>query len=94
MIKHVVCFKLKEGESPLKAKEVLLSMIGNVPTAKCITVGIDELKSSRSFDVMLEVILEDFTALKEYQEDAYHCNVVKKHMNAVTEKSIALDFTL
>lgn len=94
MIKHVVCFKLKEGESTQKAKEVLLSMIGNVPTAKGITVGVDELKSSRSFDVMLEVILEDFNALNEYQTDPYHCNVVKKHMHAVTEKSIALDFTL
>ena len=94
MIKHVVCFKLKEGESANKAKEVLLSMIGKVPTAKGITVGVDELKSPRSFDVMLEVILEDFKALEEYQVDPYHCDVVKKHMHAVTEKSIALDFTL
>lgn len=94
MIKHIVCFKLKEGESPLKAKEVLLSMTGNVPTAKNIVVSIDELHSARSFDVMLEVILDDFKALEEYQVDAYHVEVVKKHMHAVTEKSIAMDFTL
>ena len=24
MVKHVVCFKLKKGEDPLKAKEILL----------------------------------------------------------------------
>ena len=40
MIKHVVCFKLNEGESPEKAKEVLLSMKGNVPMLKDIEVGI------------------------------------------------------
>ena len=46
MIKHVVCFKLKDGESPEKAKEVLLSMQGNVPMLKGIEVGVDELKSN------------------------------------------------
>ena len=94
MIKHVVCFKLKEGEDKKKAKDVLLSMIGNVPTAKGICVHIDELKSPRSFDIILEVILEDFKALDEYQADPYHVGVVKKHMNAVAENSITLDFTL
>jgi hypothetical protein len=94
MIKHIVCFKLKEGESAEKAKEVLLSMTGKVPTAKAITVGIDELHSQRSFDIILEVLLEDFKALEDYQVDPYHCDVVKKHMHAVAEKSIALDFTL
>ena len=94
MIKHIVCFKLKEGESAEKAKEVLLSMTGKVPTAKAITVGIDELHSQRSFDIILEVLLEDFKALEDYQVDPYHCDVVKKHMYAVAEKSITLDFTL
>ena len=94
MIKHVVCFKLKEGEDKEKTKNVLLSMIGNVSTAKGICVHIDELNSPRSFDIILEVILEDFKALDEYQVDPYHVGVVKKHMQAVAEKSIALDFTL
>ena len=94
MIKHVVCFKLKDGEDKKKAKDVLLSMIGNVPTAKGICVHIDELTSPRSFDIILEVILEDFKALDEYQVDPYHVGVVKKHMYAVAENSITLDFTL
>ena len=94
MIKHIVCFKLKEGEDKQKAKDVLLSMIGNVPTAKGICVHVDELNSPRSFDIILEVILDDFKALEEYQVDPYHVEVVKKYMHAVAEKSIALDFTL
>lgn len=94
MIKHVVCFKLNENESPKKAKEVLLSMKGNVPMLRGIEVGIDELRSHRSFDVMLTVLLDDFDALKDYQVDPYHCDVVKKHMHAVTEKSISMDYTL
>ena len=94
MIKHVVCFKLNEGESPEKAKEVLLSMKGNVPMLKGIEVGVDRLHSARSYDVILAVILDDMKALEDYQKDAYHCDVVKKHMHAVTKQSVAIDFDI
>ncbi|MBR5191786.1 MAG: Dabb family protein [Clostridia bacterium] len=92
MVKHVVCFKLKEGESVEKAKEVLLSMQGNVPMMRGIEVGVDLLKSARSYDVYLSVLLDDMKALEDYQNDAYHVNVVKKHMHSVVEKSVAIDF--
>ncbi len=92
MLKHIVCFKLNEGESKEKAKEVLLSMQGNVPMLRGIEVGVDVLGSARSYDVILSVVLDDMKALEEYQKDAYHCNVVKKHMHAVTKTSVAVDF--
>jgi hypothetical protein len=94
MIKHVVCFKLNDGESPLIAKQVLLSMNGNVPMLRGIEVGIDELRSARSYDVMLTVLLDDMQALSDYQVDPYHVGVVKKHMHAVTKTSISMDYTL
>ena len=92
MIKHIVCFKLKEGESVDKAIEVLRSMEGKVPTALKIEVGKDFLRSARSFDIILMVDVADRVALDEYQADAYHCDVVKKHMHAVVERSIAVDY--
>ncbi|MBE7086972.1 MAG: Dabb family protein [Clostridiales bacterium] len=94
MVKHVVCFKLNEGESFEEAKKVLLSMDGNVPMLRGIEVGIDELRSARSYDVMLTVLLDDMNALAEYQKDPYHVSVVKKHMHAVTKTSISMDYTL
>ncbi|MBE5733544.1 MAG: Dabb family protein [Clostridiales bacterium] len=94
MIKHVVCFKLNDGESPQKAKEVLLSMKGNVPMLKDIEVGVDCLHSARSYDVILAVVLDDMNALSDYQKDEYHVNVVKKHMHAVTKTSVAVDFEI
>ena len=93
MLKHVVCFKLKKGESPEEAKKVLLSMKGNVPMLRGIEVGVDELHSERSFDVILSVLLDDFKALDEYQKDPYHCSVVKTHMHRVRESSVAIDYT-
>ena len=94
MIEHVVCFKLKKGESVEKAKEVLLSMKGKVPMLKGIKVGVDELGSARSYDILLSVILEDFKALEDYQVDSYHVSVVKAHMHSVVESSVSVDFKI
>ena len=94
MIKHIVCFKLKDN-SPAeceKAKEVLLSMQGNGPQLRDIKVGIDFLHSERSYDIILEVLLDDEAALESYQNDPYHCSVVKTHMHAVREASVAVDY--
>ncbi len=94
MLKHIVCFKLKDNcEAECnKAKEVLLSMKGNVPMLRDIEVGVDVLHSQRSYDVILQVTLDSFDELDKYQNDAYHCGVVKKHMHAVAVTSVALDY--
>ncbi len=96
MIKHIVCFKLKNNspEECEKAKEVLLSMQGKVPELRGITVGIDFLHSERSYDLILEVLLDNAAALESYQNDPYHCSVVKKHMHSVRESSVAVDYEI
>lgn len=96
MIKHIVCFKLKDvTESVLQeTKEILLSMDGKVDLLKGIEVGVDFLKSPRSYDIILQVLLEDREALDAYQKDPYHCDVVKKHMHEVMESSISVDYEL
>ena len=96
MIKHIVCFKLRDNSLAEceKAKEVLLSMQGNVPQLRGITVGIDFLHSKRSYDLILEVLLDDADALESYQNDPYHCSVVKTHMHAVRESSVAIDYVI
>ena len=94
MIKHIVCFKLKDNslENCEKAKEVLLSMNGNVPQLRGIEVGVDFLHSERSYDVVLSVLLDDEKALADYQNDPYHVSVVKTHMHAVRKSSVAIDY--
>lgn len=96
MVKHIVCFKLSEPTEKLieETKRILLSMKGKVPSALQIDVHSDELHSARSYDIILEVVVADWAALDVYQNDPYHCNIVKKHMHSVAQSSIALDFTI
>lgn len=96
MIKHIVCFKLKDNsqENCQKTHDILMSMKGKVDLLKDIQVGIDFLHSDRSYDIILETLFEDRAALDAYQEDPYHCEVVKKHMHAVRESSISIDYDL
>lgn len=96
MIKHIVCFKLADNskEKCEKAAQVLKSMDGNVDLLKGIEVGMDFLHSQRSYDVILQVILENEEALDLYQKDEYHCSVVKKYMHSVVETSVAIDYQI
>ena len=82
MIKHIVCFKLKDN-SPEKKRE-----------AAEIEVGTDFLCSERSYDVILQVTLENREMLEAYQNDEYHCSCVKPYMHDVREASVAVDYDI
>lgn len=69
-------------------------MQGNVPQLRDIEVGVDFLHSERSYDIILQVLLDDAGALEDYQNDPYHCTVVKPHMHAVRETSVAVDYEI
>lgn len=92
MIRHVVCFKLKKGESAEKAADVLRSMLGRVPEIEDMEVGVDLLGSERSYDVILRVDVKDECALESYQKNDYHCSVVKPYMHAARESSVSVDY--
>ncbi len=94
MIKHVVCFKLKDnsGDAVEKATNVLYGMVTQIPSIWGIEIGQDELHSERSYDIVLQVVVESMEKLKEYQDHPYHVNVVKKYMNAHCSNSITVDY--
>ena len=94
MIKHIVCFKLKNSSDAPKAKDILLSMDGKVPQLRSVEVGVDVLHSERSYDVILQVTVDSMQALEEYQKDDYHCSVVKPFMHAARQSSVAVDYEI
>lgn len=94
MIKHVVCFKLADPSEKNKteAKEMLLSMIGKVSLFTSIEVGTDFLGSTRSYDVILQVVFNSVDDLNAYQVDNYHANVVKPYMHSKITSSVSVDY--
>ena len=94
MVKHIVCFKLRDADDAkaLRVREILLSMVGNVPTIRHIEAGCDFLHSGRSYDVVLLVDVDDRDALDAYAMDPYHCKIVKTYMHAVVETSVTVDY--
>ena len=66
MIRHIVCFKLKEGESAQKAADILRSMKGKAPSILEMEVGVDFLHSPRSCDVVLSVVVSDVMPVSVY----------------------------
>ena len=94
MVRHIVCFKLKDNsiEAKEEAKKILLSMKGRIPYLKNIEVGCDYLNSERSYDV---VLITDFLSKEDaesYQTDEYHCSVVKPYMHEKRTASVAIDY--
>lgn len=94
MIKHIVLFKLKDNspEKCAEARDILLSMVGKVELLRGITVSIDELHSARSYDIALEVLLDNMDALDAYQNDPYHAGVVKAYLATAAESSVCIDY--
>jgi hypothetical protein len=93
MITHVVLFKLKEPSlgNLEKTKEVLLNMKGKIPQLRDIVVGIDLLRSARSYDLALITKFSSMEDLKIYQEHPIHQNVLA-YMATVRESSFSVDF--
>ena len=93
MITHIVFFKLKDGskESVEKAREVLLGMQGKIDLLRHLEVGMDVLRSERSYDLALVTKFDSLEDLQAYQVHPVHVEVAK-YLGTVRESSIAVDY--
>ena len=93
MITHVVLFRLKDRspEAIAKTADVLRAMEGRIPPLRAIEVGVDELKSERSFDIALRTKHESWAELDAYQVHPVH-EEVGVHMRQVVDRAVSVDF--
>ena len=93
MITHIVFFKLKDRspENIDKAKEVLASLAGKIPQLRHFEVGVDILRTDRSFDLALVAKFDNLEDLNAYQIHHLHQQVVK-YMMSVRESAVAVDY--
>ncbi|MCI5774751.1 MAG: Dabb family protein [Erysipelotrichaceae bacterium] len=91
-MKHIVLFKLVERtcENQDKLSEILNSMKDKIDFVNDLQVHKDFLGSDRSYDVMLEVTLEDHD-LERYANDPYHVACKQRFAPMITN-SITIDY--
>ena len=94
MFTHIVLFKAKEStkEKLEFLEKTFLSMNGNIKELKQLEVGVDVIRSDRSYDVAIITRFdckEDYLA---YDVNEFHVENVKKVIAPYLEGSITIDF--
>jgi hypothetical protein len=94
MVTHIVFFKLKDT-SPASigaAREKLLGMEGNIDLLRHLEVGVDVIRSDRSFDLALVTRFDSLDDLQAYQVHPYHAGIVVPYMKSVSAAVAAVDY--
>ncbi len=94
MFTHIVLFKLKESttENLEFVAKTLLSMNGKVEELKHLEVGVDVVRSDRSYDIGLITRFDNKEDYLAYDVNEFHVEKVKKVIGPYLEGSKTLDF--
>jgi len=92
MVTHVVLFKFAEAEQAETAAAKLRAMEGEVAGLDTITVGRDENRGPRAYDLCLITTHTDAEALAAYQADPLH-GEVKAYIGEVSTGAAVVDFS-
>ena len=94
MVTHIVFFKLQDPSAANIAatREKLLSMNGKIDLLRHLEVGVDVIRSERSYDIALVTKFDSLDDLQSYQVHPYHAGEVVPHMKSVCSASAAVDY--
>ncbi len=98
MIKHIVCFKLKEFaegasrmENARRIKRELEALAGRVPGALRLEVGINTVADPMAYDLALYSEFASREALAKYQTHPEHQKIVQ-FIGKVREQRVVVDY--
>ncbi len=93
MLTHIVLFKLHDPSTENITETVarLKALDGAVPTLRSLEVGVDIVRSPRSYDVGLVARFDDRAGLEAYQAHPAHLPVVD-YINETMASRVAVDF--
>lgn len=96
MIVHIVLFKLSNptAENSAAVRDMLLSMDGKLPMLRQLEVGVDLVRSERSYDVVLYSKFDTMADLQAYQIHPYHADTVVPFMKANCAATVAADYEI
>ncbi|AJE02449.1 Dabb family protein [Geobacter pickeringii] len=94
MITHIVFFKLADPTAANieTTREKLESMRGKIDELRQLEVGVDVIRSERSYDLALVTRFDSMEALQAYQVHPYHAGEVIPHMKSVCSSVVAVDY--
>ncbi len=94
MVTHIVFFKLGDPspENVADLKTRLLSMNGKVPQLRHLEVGVDVVRSERSYDLALVTKFDSLEDLGCYQSHPYHAGEIIPYVRRVSESVVAVDY--
>ncbi|HEX8960897.1 MAG TPA: Dabb family protein [Geobacteraceae bacterium] len=94
MVTHIVFFKLKDrsASSIAEAEAKLLSMDGKIDILRHLEVGVDVIRSERSYDLALVTKFDSMEDLQAYQVHPYHAGEILPYMRRVSESVVAVDY--
>ncbi len=93
MLTHIVCFKYK-GDIPEQARadhRERLRGLRTIDGVVSLTVGVDIVRSARSYDTGLVVVFPDRAALDAYQTNPQHVPVAQFGAS-LCDSIVAVDF--
>lgn len=94
MITHVVLMKFlpaNKDANVARAKQLLLGMVGKVPSLRHLEVGLNCVTSERACDLALITRFDDLSGLSAYADDPVHVEV-KRFLSSVLERSHVVDY--
>jgi hypothetical protein len=93
MIAHIVFFKCKDQANAAEIKTRLETLPAQIPQIIKYELGLDELKSARSFHLALYSQFESYETLAIYQEHPAH-QAFLPFIREVSEVLHSVDYTL
>lgn len=93
MLTHIVLCKLKDRgpESIAETRAQLESLARGIETLRGLEVGVDIVRSGRSYDLALITRFDDMAGYLVYREHPIHLPVLA-HMHEAAESVVAVDF--
>jgi hypothetical protein len=94
MITHIVFFRLIDPapENIAATRGILLGMNGKIPEIRHLEVGVDVIRSERSYDLAIVTRFDSLADLKAYQVHPCHARDVVPYLKSVCSSIITVDF--
>lgn len=93
MLTHIVFFRLKDAATNIeKVKEGLLNLDGKIQQLRHLEVGVDVVRSERSYDLALVTKFDSLEDMQAYQVHPAHQEFVKDILAPVKESVVAVDY--